>query len=133
MITITDDMIKDAREKMAKGTPEAVGYRLMVYAIEAIQGLEDAEVDKYETLAAAGFVSKTNDQTERESKGSHYGILVNMGDHAFKGDDLGGKPWVEEGDLLIFDRYAGVTIEIPPGSGQNFRFTNDESVLGRMK
>lgn len=133
MITITDKMVEDARKKIAKGKPEAVGYRLMVYTIDATTELEEAQVDKYEHLAKAGFTTKTDEQAEKESKGSHYGVLLSMGSHSFKAKELGGSPWVDEGDLLIFDRYAGVTIELPPGSGQMIRFTNDESVLGRIK
>ena len=105
----------------------------MVYTIDSKQGLEDAEIDNAPTLAAAGFVTKSKAQTDRESKGSHYGILLSKGEQSFKGDDLGGDWGIEEGDLLIFDRYAGVTIELPPGSEQMIRFTNDESVLGRIK
>ena len=133
MITITDDMVENARKKIAEGKPEAVGYRLMVYTIDALTGMEASQVEKFEHLAAAGFTTKTDDQADRESKGSHYGVLLSKGNHAFKAKELGGESWVEEGDLLIFDRYAGVTIELPPGSGQMIRFTNDESVLGRIK
>ena len=133
MIPLTAEMLEDARDKIANGTPEAVGYRLMVYTIDAVQGMEQAEKELFPTLAAKGAVTKTKDLADRESKGSHYGILMDMGDQAFKGDDLGGDWGLKEGDLLIFDRYAGVTIELPPGSGQQIRFTNDESVLGRIK
>ncbi len=126
-------MINEARDMIAHGRPEAVGYRLMVYTIDVTTGMEAAEKEKFETLAKSEFVMSTNEQAERESKGSHYGILMSKGEHAFKARELGEVDWVEEGDLLIFDRYAGVTVELPPGSGQMFRFTNDESVLGRVR
>lgn len=133
MITITEKMIQDARKLIAHGTPEAVGYRLMVYTIDAVAEMESAEMEKFPELAKRGVVMKTDDQTERESKGSHYGILISKGDQAFKAKELGEVDWVEEGDLLIFDRYAGVSVELPPGSGQKFRFANDECVVGRMR
>ena len=134
MINITDEMIAEARATIAAGEPEAVGYRLMMFTIDATTGLEAAEIDKFETLADAGFVTKTDNQAERESKGSHYGVLLSKGSYAYKGKEFApDSDWVEEGDLLLFDRYAGVEIEIPPGSGQMMRFTNDEHVLGRMR
>jgi hypothetical protein len=133
MITITDEMIADARNLIANGTPEAVGYRLMMFTIDATTGMEEFEKAEYETLAAAGFQTSTEEQTDKLSRGSYYGVLISKGDQAFKGEACGDKDWVDEGDLLIFDRYAGVEIEMPPGSGQMMRFTNDESVLGRMK
>jgi len=134
VIEITDEMIEEARKTIAKGEPQAVGYRLAMYTIDATDGLEESQVEQFETLASKGFTTKTKDQQERESRGSHYGILLSMGDHVFAGDLGGVDVWgIEEGDLLIFDRYAGVQIEMPPGSGQMIRFTNDESVLGKMR
>lgn len=131
MITITDEQIAEARKKIAEGDPEAVGYRLMVFTIDAITELEAVQIERMPTLAAQGFITKTDDQAEKESRGSHFGILVSIGNEAYK--NVSDKVWVEVGDILIFHRYVGETIELPPGSGQMFRFTNDESVLGRIK
>lgn len=133
MIQVTDEMLEEARNLIANGCPEAVGYRLMIKPIEATTGLEVSEKTKYETLASVGFETKTKEQKEREDRGSHHGILVSKGGYAFKAAALGGEDWAEEGDILIFDRYSGVQVELPPGSGQMYRFVNDESILGRMK
>lgn len=133
MITVTEEMIEEARDLISYGEPKAVGYRLMVKPIDAIKGLEKAEKEKYKTLYKDGFEKKTDDQAERESKGTHHGILASVGDYAWKAEALGGKPWLKEGDVVIFDRYAGVEIELPPGSGDKYRFTNDESILGVME
>lgn len=133
MIEVTEEMVAKARDIIAFGEPEAVGYRLMIKPIEAITGMEISEKSKYETLAKSGFEVKTEDQKKRESKGTQHGILVSKGEYAFKAAALGGEDWVEVGDILIFDRYSGVEIELPPGSGKLYRFTNDESILGRVK
>ncbi len=132
MIQVTEDDIAKAKDRIATGSPHAVGYRLLVYPIEVEEGLDAYQAEKFEKLKNIGFVTKTTDEAERQSKGSHYGILVDVGDFAFKTELLGGKPWVSEGDTLIFGRYAGVDIEMPPGSGQVMRFMSDENVLGRM-
>ncbi len=127
------DQIDKARDLIANGTPVAVGYRLMIKPIEATTGLEQAEKSEFQTLAKSGFEVKTEAQKKRESFGTHHGILISKGDFAFKTEGLGMKDWVQVGDVLIFDRYAGVEVELPPGSGDMFRFTNDESILGKME
>ncbi len=130
---ITLEEIAKARDLITSGTPEAVGYRLMIKPIEAITGMEISEQEKYSELAKAGFETKTKEQKDRESNGSFHGILISKGEFAFKGGALGGEDWVNVGDVLIYDRYAGVEVELPPGSGEVYRFTNDESILGRVR
>lgn len=132
MITVSKDDIKQARDLIANGTPEAVGYRLIIKPLDAVTGLEKSETEKYKTLAKAGFKTKTKDKAEQESRGTQHGVLVHAGPEAFKGALSENGPWVKEGDVVIFDRYAGVEMELPPGSGEKYRFTNDESILGRM-
>jgi len=133
MIQITEEMIAEARDLIAFGNPVAVGYRLMIKPIEAITGLEASEQEANPELAKLGFEVKTEDQKNKESFGTHHGVLVSKGDFAFKAAALGGDDWASEGDVLIFDRYAGVEVELPPGSGDKYRFTNDESILGKME
>jgi co-chaperonin GroES (HSP10) len=133
MIKISQDDIDKARALIAHGTPEAVGYRILIKPIDVSTGMENAEVEKFEHLARMGFESKTDSEADRQSKGTQHGILVHAGDGAFKGDlEKLGNVWVKEGDVVIFDRYCGVEMELPPGSGDKFRFTNDESILGKM-
>ncbi len=131
---ISEEQIDAARDCIAYGAPEAVGYRLMVKPIYSETKMAQSEMDKYETLSNRGFQSKTKEQAEKESRGTHHGILIHKGAQAYKGElaKNDAKPWVEVGDVLIFDRYAGVEMEIPPGSGDIYKFINDESVLGRM-
>ena len=133
MIELTQEMIDQARDLITFGNPKAVGYRLMIKPIEATTGLEVSEKEKFKTLGAAGFETKTQEQKAKEDRGSQHGILVSKGDFAFKAAALGGEDWVDEGDVLIFDRYTGVEVELPPGSGEKYRFTNDESILGKME
>lgn len=133
MINLTDQQMAEARDLISFGSPIAVGYRLMIKPIEATTGLEESEKSQFETLARAGFETKTEAQKDKESYGTQHGILVSKGEHAFKAEALGLRDWVKEGDVVIFDRYAGVEIELPPGSGNKFRFTNDESILGKME
>lgn len=122
-----------ARELIAKGEPEALLYRVIVKPIEATTEMEKVEMEKFKELAKSGFQVKTDKQASRETVGAMFGVLVHLSDGAFKDKGervVGSLP--EEGDVVIFDRYAGKDIEIPPGSGNTYKFCNDESILGRM-
>jgi len=133
MIPVTEKMLAEARNLIAHGDPESVGYRIMIKPIDAVAEMEVKEKEMFPELDKAGFVDKTDEQAEKLSKGTFHGIVVHIGEFAYASDHLGGKPWFDLGDVLIFDRYAGVEMELPPGSGDKYRFVNDESVLGRMK
>ena len=125
-----EDDIEAAHALIANGTPEAVGYRLLIKPLDASKHLEAKEAERAPTLAAAGFEVKTANQEERETRGSNQGIVVSIGDTAY---DRLGKQWVEVGDVVIFHRYAGTRVELPPGSGEFYQFMNDEDIFGRMK
>lgn len=133
MIEVTEEMIDSANELVAKGNHEAIGYRLLVKTIKGTTGMEAAEKSEFSTLAAAGFETKTQEQLEKEDNGRQYGIVVSIGTGAFNAATLGGSNCLEEGDVVYFDRYAGVHIELPPGSKQMYRMMNDESLLTRIK
>jgi co-chaperonin GroES (HSP10) len=133
MIEVTEEMINTANDLVAKGCHKAVGYRLIIKTIKGSDELEAAEKSEFATLAAAGFTAKSQDQLEKEDRGRQYGIVVSIGDGAFKATALGGSSWVEEGDIVYFDRYAGVHIELPPGSKQMYRMMNDESLLTKLE
>tara|TARA_R110000868_G_scaffold142824_5_gene360357 strand:- start:251 stop:661 length:411 start_codon:yes stop_codon:yes gene_type:complete len=133
MIEVSEEDIENARELIANGTAEAVLYRILIKPIEATTTMELSEKGQHETLAKAGFIVKSEHQAERETKGTQHGILVHVGPGAFKGQLSEFCPEVPKvGDVIIFDRYTGVEMELPPGSGNKFRFANDETLLGRM-
>ena len=130
MINLTQEMIDNANETVANGDYSAAGYRLIVKPIKGTTGMEAAEKSEFATLASAGFETKTDEQLNREDAGRQYGIVVSVGKGAFKAPQLGGIAWAEEGQVVYFDRYAGVHVELPPGSGEMYRIMNDESIIG---
>jgi co-chaperonin GroES (HSP10) len=131
---INEKVIGEARDLIANGTPEAVGYRILIKPIDAVTTMESSESSQFETLSKLNFETKTEDQADRESKGTHHGILVHAGPGAFKGDlEKFGCEWPKVGDVVILDRYTGTELELPPGSGDKYRFANDEAILGIMK
>lgn len=133
MIQISEADIERARDLIAHGTPEAVGYKLLIKPIDAVTSMTMAESQQFETLAKAGFQDKTDEQADRESMGTNHGILCHVGPGAFKGDvEKLCTTWPKEGDVIIFNKYTGLELELPPGSGDKYRFANDEALLGRM-
>ena len=130
MKRVTEERLADAYRLLATGRPYAAGYRILIKPLEATKQLEHAEMKKAPTLAAAGFIAKSDSQEERESRGIFYGIVVDIGKTAY---DRLGDAWVEEGDVVIFHRYAGVRHELPPGSGEFYQFINDEDIHGVLK
>ena len=122
--------LEEAYELIAKGTPKPRGYRILVKPLDAIRQMEAKEAEKYSTLAAGGFEVKTAEQEERETKGSNHGIVIAIGNTAF---ERLGEPWVEVDDVVIFHRYSGTRVELPPESGDFYQFMNDEDIFGRME
>ncbi|MGI9251416.1 MAG: co-chaperone GroES family protein [Pseudohongiellaceae bacterium] len=121
-----------ARDLVANGMIKAAGYRVLVKPLEGTMGLEQAEADLFPELAGRGAVIKTHNELEREERGEHFGIVLNIGPIAF--DRLGGRgSWCDEGDTVVFSRYAGTRVEHPPGSGNFYQLMNDEDIFGVIK
>ncbi len=121
-----------ARELIADGMIVAAGYRVLIKPIEAIKTLEEAEKEVAPTLHDAGFEVKTENQRQREERGEQHGIVLSIGPIAF--EKLGGRAsWCDEGDTVVFSRYAGTRVEHPPGSGVFYQIMNDEDVFGVIK
>lgn len=133
MIEPTEEAIEKARDLVSNGIPQAVGYRIMMKPLEFTTELTMSEKKKFETLGKIGFQDKTKNEADKHSKGTYFGLVLHVGDFAYKTEQLGKDKWVQEGDVAVFDRYAGVELEIPPGSGNKYRFVNDESILGKMR
>lgn len=132
ILQITDQMIEDAKELIANGQAKPVGYRILVKSLEIDTGMASGLKELAPTLAGLDFQDKSEEEAKRQTKGTYFGIVVAIGEQAYSSEHLGVEPWVEVGDVSISERYAGVTIELPPGSGNNFQIMNDENIIGVM-
>lgn len=129
-LKITDEIIANAKRIIDTSHSEAAGYRVKVYCLPADQELEGDDKEKHPTLAAAGFQSKTNKQLERETRGSDRGVVVHVGKGAWKGNHLmKSGDWAVVGQVVLYQNYTGKTDEEPKGSGEMYRFLNDEDVI----
>ncbi len=125
-------VLSAARGLIGEGMIEAVGYRVVVFPIEAQLGLEAAEAEQFEHLAAQDFQVKSEGERKREERGENHGIVMSIGPVAFEGRG-GRSAWCDEGDVVVFARYAGTRVEHPPGSGKFYQVMNDEDVFARIK
>ncbi len=133
MFKPTEDQIEKAQKIIGDTVPFSLGYRVAIKDMPSTSKLKAGEADKYKALAAAGFEAQSKKQTDRDTKGAAIGILCYIGKSCFQGaykceDD---KPKV--GDIVLYQRYAGMHHEYPPGSGDFYRFCNDEDIMGKYK
>jgi co-chaperonin GroES (HSP10) len=129
-IQVTPDMIKRARRIVAKSPSGAAGYRIKIHLLASQKELDDADAERFPTLAAVGLETKSEMQKEREDRGSDKAIVVHIGLGAFKDPSLADVQWVKVGDVIRILRYTGHQFEDPPGSGMRYGLINDEDVLG---
>ena len=131
MFKPSSDQVTQALDITARTTPCSVGYRIVLKPLHSSNKLKAGEAEAAPTLAALGFESQSSKQTERETRGSDMAIICHIADGAFTGKvgDWG----LAEGDVVVFNRYAGHRVEIPPGSGDVYHFCNDEDVLGKYE
>lgn len=88
-------------------------------------------VPEVETTTESGIVMMTDTEQKREQKGAGRGFVIAIGPTAWQEFD-DGEPWAEVGDLVLFERYSGVT---PPVDGLDsgfFRVMRDEAIIGVM-
>lgn len=133
-LKITDEIVASAKRIIDTSHSEAAGYRVKVYCLPAEKGLEGDDIEKHPTLAKAGFEAKSNKQLERETRGSDRGVVVHVGKGAWKGNHLmKSGAWAVVGQVVLYQNYTGKTDEEPKGSGEMYRFLNDEDVIAFFK
>jgi co-chaperonin GroES (HSP10) len=140
MLKVTDESLEGVRSRLADGVPVAVGYRLIIRPLPAIDGMEQVEAGKFPTLqanataAGTSVATKSGNQQSKESHGSDIGVVVHVGPDAYNVGQLKDcKPWVKEGDVVIFKRYCGFCTELPPGSGNQYHFMSDDDIEGKYE
>ena len=132
MLKPTPEQIKKACKVASSEMPFADLYHVVIKPLPVSAEMDAALEKQYPTLASAGAVTRSNNQTEREERGQHIGLLCHVGEGAFKGT-LNCENPPAAGDVVIFNKYAGLRQEFPPGTGDMYIFCNDEDIVGRYK
>ena len=123
-LKITPEIIANAVKIVESDSSMPAGYRIKVYCLKA---------DEFYSTGKNSLIkiAKTTEQKERETRGSDKGIIVSIGRGAWKGShivDFG--DWAKVGQVVLYQNYEGKTEEEPPGSGNMYRFMNDEGIVG---
>jgi co-chaperonin GroES (HSP10) len=90
------------------------------------------KADPIERTTAGGLVIVMD---ERLAKADQMrGVLVAVGPQAWKAfsKDYNGEPWANEGDHVLYARYAGKEVE-DPSTGEIFVILNDEDVIAIIR
>lgn len=121
-----------AQALVSTGMLMPIGYRVMVKPMDGIKVLEEAQAQKFPTLAERGFEQKSEAEKKRGERAENHGVMIAMGKVAF--NRLGGREnWCDVGDLVVFARYGGSFVEHPPESGTIYQVFNDEDVFARIE
>jgi len=118
----TDDFISDgdvidqiAQIPDDRPLPKPVGWRLMLLVLSAPETSE-------------GGVIMVDDHREAKSLSSPQGVVLAMGDAAFKDPGRFDSPWCSVGDRVLFQKYGGRMFQLR--SGQHLVFLNDTEIVG---
>ena len=131
MFKPSNEQINRAQKIVGENLPLPIGYRIAIWPLASTTGLKAGEAQQYEHLAKAGFQAQSNKQTERESRGTHIGVLCHVGKGGFQGDYKCEEDVPVEGDIVVFNKYAGLMQDFPPGSEGIYHFCNDEDIQGK--
>ena len=95
--------------------PRAVGYKLLI-------AMPDVE------RSYASGIAKAETTVYQETVLSIVGVVVDMGEQAYKDPDrYPTGPWCKVGDYVIFRANSGTRIK---ANGKEYRFINDDTIDG---
>ena len=98
--------------------PKPVGYHILICMPQAS-----------DTYGESGIIKATT-SIQRESILSMVGLVLDMGEQAYSDPErFPNGPWCEQGDWVMFARYAGSRFAI---DGGNVSILNDDEILARI-
>jgi co-chaperonin GroES (HSP10) len=103
---------KKRHEYLDSVIPHPVGWSVLIV------------LPKVEEAFDSGLIKA--DETQRHERIlSFIGLVLELGDHAYKDERYGGKPWCKPGDYVMFRPNSGTRFKI---DGTEYRLLNDDSV-----
>lgn len=100
------------------------GHRVLVKPIL----LEETD-EVYKRALAAGLKIERFDRA-REHESVDQGIITQVGPTAW--DDFGGDAWAQEGDTVVYAKFAGKLVE-DPATKEKYIVLNDEDIVAIVK
>jgi len=100
--------------------------------IEALGNRVIIKPDDIEEVTAGGIViAQTANYIRDEKAATTTGIVIGYGPAAWLDPIMGGEPWVDIGDRIVYSRYAGKFV-IDPDSEEEFVVINDDAIQARV-
>ena len=100
--------------------------------IEALGNRVIIKPDSIEEVTAGGIVIAQTETYRREEKAAtSTGVVVDFGEAAWLDPIMGGEPWVEINDRVVYARYAGKHV-IDPDDGEEYVVINDDAIQARI-
>lgn len=105
---------------------EALGNRVVLLPKELKVNEHGEEVNE------AGFVVKSVAQVRDYRDQTSEGVIVDIGPSAWLDPALGGEPWCEIGDRVIYAKYSGKFV-IDPEDKKEYVVVNDDAIQVRIE
>jgi len=100
--------------------------------LEALGNRVIIKPDSIEKVTPGGIVIAQTDKYVREEKAAtSTGTVIDFGGAAWLDPVMGGAPWVDVGDKVVFARYAGKYV-IDPEDGEEYVVINDDAIQARI-
>lgn len=100
--------------------------------IEALGNRVIIKPDSIEEVTSGGIVIAQTETYMREEKAAtSTGIVVDFGEAAWLDPIMGGEPWVNRGDRVVYARYAGKFVT-DPDDGEEYVVINDDAIQARV-
>jgi len=87
--------------------------------------------DSGEEVSSQGIILKTASQVEEYRDQTTTGTVVDHGPAAWLDPAMGGEPWVEEGDRVVYAKYSGKMFK-DPETDIEYVCVNDDAIQVRL-
>ena len=103
-------------EDLLESLPEPTGWRVMILPFRGERKTK-------------GGIELTDETLGRQQVSTVLGYVLKVGSLAYTGERFSTGPWCEEGDWVMFGRYAGSRFQI---EGGEIKILNDDEIIARV-
>ena len=112
-VSLNPEKIQDS---LLEQLPEPTGWRIMILPYRG----------KRKT---SGGIELTDETLGRQQVSTVLGYVLKVGSLAYSGERFSTGPWCEEGDWVLFGRYAGSRFQI---EGGEIKILNDDEIIAKV-